>query len=94
VLFGAHVGRVSISSTKSATGHLLGAAGAVEAIFALLALRDQIAPATLNLHDPSEADGLDLVPLVPKRRVIQHTLSNSFGFGGTNASLVLSRFDG
>jgi 3-oxoacyl-[acyl-carrier-protein] synthase II len=93
-LFGEHVGRISMSSTKSATGHLLGAAGAVEAIFTLLALRDQVAPATLNLHDPSEADGLDLVPLVPKRRTIRHTLSNSFGFGGTNASLVLSQFEG
>jgi 3-oxoacyl-[acyl-carrier-protein] synthase II len=93
-LFGAHAGRVSISSTKSATGHLLGAAGAVEAIFTLLALRDQVAPATLNLHDPSDAQGLDLVPLAPKRRLIRHAMSNSFGFGGTNASLILSRFEG
>jgi 3-oxoacyl-[acyl-carrier-protein] synthase II len=93
-LFGTGIGAVSISSTKSATGHLLGAAGAVEAIFGLLALRDQVAPATLNLHQPEDAEGLDLVPLVPKPRVIRHVLSNSFGFGGTNASLVLSQFTG
>lgn len=81
---------VSISSTKSSIGHLLGAAGAVEAIFTVLALRDQVLPATLNLHDPEDA-GLDLVPLTPKKREFQHALSNSFGFGGTNASLVLSK---
>jgi 3-oxoacyl-[acyl-carrier-protein] synthase II len=93
-VFGPSLGRISISSTKSSTGHLLGAAGAVEAIFSLLSLRDQIAPATLNLHTPDGADGLDLVPLVPRRRPIRHVMSNSFGFGGTNATLVLSRFDG
>ncbi|MGC4089065.1 MAG: beta-ketoacyl-ACP synthase II [Polyangiaceae bacterium] len=92
-IFGASIGDVSISSTKSATGHLLGAAGAVEAIFSLLALRDQVAPATLNLHTPEDAAGLDLVPLRPKQRAIRHVMSNSFGFGGTNATLVLSRFD-
>jgi len=93
-VFGSSASRVSMSSTKSATGHLLGAAGAVEAIFSLLALRDQVAPATLNLHSPEGADGLDLVPLTPKQRPIRHVMSNSFGFGGTNATLVLSRFDG
>ena len=92
-VFGASVASVSISSTKSATGHLLGAAGAVEAIFSLLALRDQTAPPTLNLHAPEDADGLDLVPLVAKQRPIRHVMSNSFGFGGTNATLVLSRFE-
>jgi 3-oxoacyl-[acyl-carrier-protein] synthase II len=92
-VFGASVGGVSISSTKSATGHLLGAAGAVEAIFSLLALRDQTAPPTLNLHAPEDAEGLDLVPLVAKQRPIRHVMSNSFGFGGTNATLVLSRFE-
>ncbi|HET9932498.1 MAG TPA: beta-ketoacyl-ACP synthase II, partial [Polyangiaceae bacterium] len=92
-VFGSAVSDVSISSTKSATGHLLGAAGAVEAIFSLLALRDQVAPATLNLHAPQDADGLDLVPLTPKQRSIRHAMSNSFGFGGTNATLVLSRYD-
>jgi 3-oxoacyl-[acyl-carrier-protein] synthase II len=71
----------------------LGAAGAVEAIFSLLALRDQTAPPTLNLHAPEDADGLDLVPLVAKQRPIRHVMSNSFGFGGTNATLVLSRFE-
>ncbi|HEY0881399.1 MAG TPA: beta-ketoacyl-ACP synthase II, partial [Archangium sp.] len=90
-LLGPSVGQVSISSTKSAIGHLLGAAGAVEAIFTILALRDQIAPPTLNLHAPENGDGLDLVPLVAKRRPMDHALSNSFGFGGTNAALVLSR---
>jgi 3-oxoacyl-[acyl-carrier-protein] synthase II len=88
-VFGSDVGDVSISSTKSATGHLLGAAGAVEAILSIQALRTGVAPATLNLEnpDPSCAD-LDLVPLQPKERRIRHVMSNSFGFGGSNASLV------
>jgi len=89
-LFGAGAGAVSMSSTKSATGHLLGAAGAVEAIYAILALRDQVAPPTLNLQNPSEDCDLDLVPLRPKERRIRHVLSNSFGFGGTNAALLFS----
>lgn len=89
-LFGPAAAGLSISSTKSATGHLLGAAGAVEAIFAILALRDQVAPPTLNLDAPSEGCDLDLVPLRPKERRIRHVLSNSFGFGGTNAALVFS----
>ncbi len=89
-LLGASAPSVSISSTKSSTGHLLGAAGAVEAIFTVLALRDQVLPATLNLHEPEDAS-LDLVPLTPRKREFQYALSNSFGFGGTNASLVLSR---
>jgi 3-oxoacyl-[acyl-carrier-protein] synthase II len=92
-LFGAHAYRLSMSSTKSAIGHLLGAAGSVEAIFCVLALRDQVAPPTLNLDDPSEGCDIDLVPHSAKQRPIRHVLSNSFGFGGTNASLVLSRFD-
>ncbi|MFZ5896265.1 MAG: beta-ketoacyl-ACP synthase II [Myxococcota bacterium] len=92
-VFGGAASRVSISSTKSATGHLLGAAGAVEAIFSLLALRDQVAPATLNLHTPEDAEGLDLVPLKAKQRPIRHVMSNSFGFGGTNATLIVSRFE-
>ena len=91
-LFGAAASSVSISSTKSATGHLLGAAGAVEAVFSLLALRDQVAPATLNLQTPDGAEGLDLVPLRPKQRPLEHALSNSFGFGGTNAALVFRRW--
>lgn len=84
--------KASMSSTKSSIGHLLGAAGAVEAIFSLLAIRDQVAPATLNLQD-SENTFLDLVPLQPKHRKIEYVLSNSFGFGGTNASLVFKKFE-
>lgn len=81
----------SMSSTKSSIGHLLGAAGSVEVIFTALALRDQIAPPTINLHNPIEATEIDLVPLKAKKRNINHALSNSFGFGGTNASLLLKR---
>jgi 3-oxoacyl-[acyl-carrier-protein] synthase II len=82
----------SMSSTKSATGHLLGAAGAIEAIFSVLAIRDQIAPPTINLDNPSVETDLDLVPKTAKKRPIELALSNSFGFGGTNASLVMRRF--
>ncbi len=88
-LFGAHAYKLSMSSTKSAIGHLLGAAGAVEAIFSLLALRNQIVPPTLNLDDPSDGCDIDLVPHKAKERKIRFVQSNSFGFGGTNASLVL-----
>jgi 3-oxoacyl-[acyl-carrier-protein] synthase II len=80
-----------MSSTKSATGHLLGAAGAIEAAFTALAIRDQIAPPTLNLEDPSVETPIDLVPLKAKPMKIDVALSNSFGFGGTNAALVLKR---
>ena len=90
-LFGAHSAGLAVSSTKSATGHLLGGAGAVEAIFTLLALRDQVVPPTLNLEETDETYELDLVPLKPKPRSMRHALSNSFGFGGTNAALVFSR---
>jgi 3-oxoacyl-[acyl-carrier-protein] synthase II len=83
----------SMSSTKSAIGHLLGAAGSVETIFTALAIRDQIAPPTINLHNPIEEVKIDLVPLVAKKRKVDYALSNSFGFGGTNASLVLKRVD-
>ena len=82
--------KVSMSSTKSAIGHLLGAAGAVEAVFSILALRDQIAPPTLNLHNPPESMRIDLVPLEARKRDIEFVLSNSFGFGGTNACLILT----
>jgi len=92
-LFGNAVGKVSMSSTKSATGHLLGAAGAVEAIFSALSIRDNLAPPTLNLDNPSVATAIDLVPHKAHRRPIDTVLSNSFGFGGTNASLILRRFD-
>ncbi len=91
-LFGDAVYKLSMSSTKSAIGHLLGAAGAVEAIFSALAIVNNVAPPTLNLQDPSDGCGdVDLVPLVAKERKIDMALSNSFGFGGTNASLVLKR---
>jgi 3-oxoacyl-[acyl-carrier-protein] synthase II len=89
-LFGDHAYELTMSSTKSATGHLLGAAGAVEAIFSILALRDQVAPPTLNLDNPSEGCDIDLAPKQAKPRKIRNVLSNSFGFGGTNASLVFS----
>jgi 3-oxoacyl-[acyl-carrier-protein] synthase II len=90
-LFGNAAGDLAMSSTKSAIGHLLGAAGAVEAIFSVLAIRDNIAPPTLNLDNPSVSTAIDLVPHEPRRRAIDTVLSNSFGFGGTNASLVLRR---
>ena len=77
-----------MSSTKSAIGHLLGAAGAVEAIFSILALRDQVVPPTRNLDNPSVETEIDLVPHVARKRKIDVVLSNSFGFGGTNACLI------
>ena len=89
-LFGNAIGNLSMSSTKSAIGHLLGGAGAVEAIFCLLAMRDQVVPPTLNLDNPSEGTaGVDLVPHQAKKRPVKAVLNNSFGFGGTNASLVM-----
>ncbi|NIJ33651.1 beta-ketoacyl-ACP synthase II [Sphingomonas oligoaromativorans] len=91
-LFGKDLGGASMSSTKSAIGHLLGGAGAVESIFCILALRDQIVPPTLNLDNPDEgAEGVDLVPHVAKKREVRAVLNNSFGFGGTNASLVMRK---
>jgi 3-oxoacyl-[acyl-carrier-protein] synthase II len=92
-LLGNAAGRVTMSSTKSSIGHLLGAAGSVEAIFCTLAIRDQVAPPTLNLENPSVETPIDLAPLKAVRRKIDVALSNSFGFGGTNASLVLRRFE-
>jgi 3-oxoacyl-[acyl-carrier-protein] synthase II len=89
-LFGDHAYKLSMSSTKSAIGHLLGAAGSVEAIFSILAMRDGIAPPTLNLENPSPGCDIDLVPNQAKQRKIRHVLSNSFGFGGTNASLIFA----
>jgi 3-oxoacyl-[acyl-carrier-protein] synthase II len=93
-LVGDSASRISMSSTKSAIGHLLGAAGAVEAIFSALAIRDNIAPPTLNLDNPSVETKIDLVPHVARKREINVALSNSFGFGGTNASLILRRYTG
>ncbi|MBD3732557.1 MAG: beta-ketoacyl-ACP synthase II [Sphingopyxis sp.] len=89
-LFGDAMANVSMSSTKSAIGHLLGGAGAVETIFCILAIRDQIVPPTLNLDNPDEGtEGADLVPKVAKKRKVKAALNNSFGFGGTNASLIV-----
>lgn len=89
-LFGDAISGVSMSSTKSAIGHLLGGAGAVESIFCILAIRDQIVPPTLNLENPDEGtDGVDLVPLKARQREVKAVLNNSFGFGGTNAGLVM-----
>ncbi|MCM8557170.1 beta-ketoacyl-ACP synthase II [Sphingomicrobium sediminis] len=89
-LFGDDIGGASMSSTKSAIGHLLGGAGAVESIFCMLAIRDQVVPPTLNLHNPDEGtEGVDLVPLEAKKREVKACLNNSFGFGGTNASLIV-----
>ena len=90
-LVGNNAARLSMSSTKSAVGHLLGAAGAVEAVFSILAMRDGICPPTLNLDNPSFETAIDLVPKVAKKKEINTVLSNSFGFGGTNASLILRR---
>ena len=88
-LFGDHASKLSMSSTKSATGHLLGAAGAIEAVFSILAIHEGVVAPTLNLRNPSDAcKGMDLVPLEAKQRKVNVALSNSFGFGGTNASLV------
>jgi 3-oxoacyl-[acyl-carrier-protein] synthase II len=89
-LFGNAAGKVAMSSTKSSIGHLLGAAGAVEAIFCALSLRDQMVPPTLNLDNPSVDSKIDLVPHNAKRKPVAAALSNSFGFGGTNATLVLT----
>ncbi|EJF90666.1 beta-ketoacyl-ACP synthase II [Bartonella tamiae] len=91
-VMGDHASHVTMSSTKSSIGHLLGAAGAAEAIFSVLAIRDNVAPATLNLDNPSVETKIDLVPKTPRERKINTILSNSFGFGGTNASLVIRRF--
>jgi 3-oxoacyl-[acyl-carrier-protein] synthase II len=89
--FGPAADQLAVSSTKSMTGHLLGAAGAVEAIFSVLALRDQVAPPTINLHTPGEGCDLDYVPNTARKMPIEYSLSNSFGFGGTNGSLIFRR---
>ncbi|EPX84995.1 beta-ketoacyl-ACP synthase II [Salipiger mucosus] len=90
-MLGEHAGNVTMSSTKSATGHLLGAAGAIEAIFSILAIRDQVAPPTINLDDPAVETSIDLAPNAKRERKIDFALSNSFGFGGTNASVIFGK---
>ena len=90
-LFGDSARSLAMSSTKSATGHLLGAAGAIEAIFSMLAIRDNVAPPTLNLDNPSRESVIDRVAHTAQQRKIDVALSNSFGFGGTNASLIVRR---
>jgi len=92
-LFGDAVNDLAMSSTKSSIGHLLGAAGAVEAIFSTLAIKHGIVPPTINLDNPSEGCDINLVAHVAQERKIKTALSNSFGFGGTNASLVIAGFD-
>lgn len=92
-VFAEHADSLAVSSTKSMTGHLLGAAGAVEAIFSLLALRDGILPPTINLDEPAEGCDLDFVPHKARKAPVKVALSNSFGFGGTNGTLILSRFE-
>lgn len=90
-VFGAHAQSLAVSSTKSMIGHLLGAAGAVEAIFSVLSIRDQVAPPTINLDNPDEGCDLNLVPFTPQEMPIEYALSNSFGFGGTNGSLIFKK---
>jgi 3-oxoacyl-[acyl-carrier-protein] synthase II len=86
-------GKIAVSATKSATGHLLGAAGGAEAIFTILALRDQVAPPTLNLENSdAAAEGVDLVSREPRRMMMEHAISNGFGFGGVNASVIFRRW--
>ncbi|TDV41290.1 3-oxoacyl-[acyl-carrier-protein] synthase II [Pseudomonas graminis] len=91
-VFGDHAYKLAVSSTKSMTGHLLGAAGAIEAIFSVLAIKDQVAPPTINLDEPDEGCDLDFVPHEPRKMPIDVVISNSFGFGGTNGSLVFRRY--
>ncbi len=90
--FGEHAKKIPVSSTKSMTGHLLGAAGGIEAIFSVLALRDQVIPPTINLENPGEGCDLDYVPGQARQSKLDFVLSNSFGFGGTNGTLAFKRF--
>ena len=93
-VFGDHAHKLAISSTKSMVGHMLGAAGGIEAVFLALSIRDQIAPPTINLHQPSPESDLDYVPNTARKMSIRHGLSNSFGFGGTNGVVIFKRFTG
>ena len=92
-LFSDPTSNLTLSSTKSATGHLLGAAGSVEAIFAILSIRDQVVPPTINLKNPSTASWINLVPNKKKNHEVKYAMSNSFGFGGTNAALIFGKLD-
>ena len=91
-MFGEHAYRVAVSSTKSMTGHMLGAAGGIEAIFSALALRDQVAPPTINLDNPDPECDLDYIPHQARELALTYAMSNSFGFGGTNGTLIFKRF--
>jgi 3-oxoacyl-[acyl-carrier-protein] synthase II len=93
-VFGDHARKVAISSTKSMTGHLLGAAGGLEAGISALALRDQIIPPTINYENPDPECDLDFVPNKARKAAVRHVLSNSFGFGGTNGALLFKRWEG
>jgi 3-oxoacyl-[acyl-carrier-protein] synthase II len=93
-VFGEHAYNVPVSSTKSMTGHLLGASGALEAVFCILAIRDEVLPPTINYRTPDPECDLDYVPNQPRKASPRHVMSNSFGFGGHNATLVFSRFEG
>ena len=89
--FGAHAHALAVSSTKSMIGHLLGAAGGVEAVFSILAIRDGVAPPTINLHEPDDECDLDYVPHTAREMTIDVAMTNSFGFGGTNGTLIFKR---
>jgi 3-oxoacyl-[acyl-carrier-protein] synthase II len=93
-VFRDHIKKLPVSSTKSMTGHLLGASGGVEAIFSLLAIRDSIIPPTINYEEPDPECDLDYVPNVARKKEVRIVMSNSFGFGGTNATLIFKRFEG
>ena len=93
-VFGGHAKKVPISATKSMTGHLLGAAGSTEAIFTVLSIRDGIMPPTINYEEPDPQCDLDYVPNVARRKPIRTAMSNAFGFGGTNATLIFKKFEG